>query len=259
MARNAPPSIFSAARRSAVRQRRAVLQRHADAPRYVMEDMIEDVLERLAFLRHQPARALLIGDWTGALAHALAAQGCAVGRYDPSPAHGEAPLDEERPIPSSSFDLIVSLGTLDTVNDLPGALVHLRNALAPGGLMLASFLAAGSLPILRAAMQVGDSERPAARMHPMIDVRAGGQLLQRTGFARPVVDGRSLPVRFGSLRALVEDLRAQGLGNTLSSAGPPLGKAAIERASQAFMALADATGRVTERFELITLSGWKQD
>lgn len=259
MASNVPPRIFSATRRHAVRQRLAALQRHADAPRYVMDDMVEDVLERLAFLRHQPARALLIGDWSGTLAQALAEQGCAVERCDPFPANGETALDEERPMVSADYDLIVSLGTLDTVNDLPGALVHLRNALAPGGLMLASFSAAGSLPHLRAAMQAGDGERPAARMHPMVDVRAGGQLLQRTGFARPVVDGRSLPVRFGSLEALVADLRAQGLGNVLANAGPPLGKAALRRASQAFMAQADTAGRVTERFELITLSGWKPD
>jgi SAM-dependent methyltransferase len=256
MASSAPPRIFSATRRRAVRQRRAGLQRNADAPRYVMDDMVEDVLERLAFLRHRPARALLIGDWSGDLARALAAQGCALERGDPAPASGETEVDEELPLPFGTFDLIVSLGTLDTVNDLPGALVHLRHALAPGGLMLASLLAAGSLQALRAAMLAGDGDRPAARLHPMVDVRAGGQLLQRTGFARPVVDGRSLQVRFGSLRALVADLRAQGLGNVLASAGPPLGQAALQRASAAFMSHADDTGRVTERFEIITLSGW---
>lgn len=252
MASKAPPRIFSASRRQAARCRRAALQQRADAPLYVIADMIEDMLERLAFLRHQPRRALLIGDWTGDLAHALAAQGCAVESGDPA-----IPLDEEQPLPAGGYELIVSLGTLDTVNDLPGALVHVRNALAPGGLMLASFPGAGSLPNLRAAMLAGDGERPAARMHPMVDVRAGGQLLQRTGFARPLVDSRSLAVRFGSLGALVADLRAQGLGNVLAESGPALNRSALALASDAFLADADEDVRVTEIIEILTLTGWK--
>ena len=174
-----------------------------------------------AFLRHTPASALVIGDWTGSLAAALAAQGAAVTSAEP--AEGFA---EEQPLPFGPFDFIASLGTLDTVNDLPGALIHLRAALAPGGLMIASFPGAGSLPALRAAMLAADGERPAARIHPQVDVRAGGQLLQRAGFADPVVDSRTIEVRFRSLDALVADLRAQGLGNVLVRSAAPLGKAA---------------------------------
>jgi len=235
----------------------AAAQAGPDAPSYVMADMAEDVEERLAFLRHEPEAALVIGDWTGMLAAALEARGCAVTRADPTPGAGGQALEEERPYPFGGFGLVASLGTLDTVNDLPGALIHIRNALAPGGLMIASFIGAGSLPALRHAMLAADGDRPAARLHPMVDVRAGGQLLQRCGFARPVIDSRALSVRFGSLASLVADLRAQGLGNALSSPAPPLSKAMLERAGAAFASLADADGKVTERFEILTLSGWK--
>jgi SAM-dependent methyltransferase len=215
------------------------LQSGPEAPCYLLDAMVEDVLDRLSFLRHEPSRSLAIGDWTGKLAGSLGAT--AAGPE----------LDEEAPYPFADFDLIASLGTLDTVNDLPGALIHLRNALAPGGLMIASFVGAGSLPHLRAAMLDADGERPAARMHPLVDVRAGGQLLQRCGFARPVVDGWGIDVRFSSLKALAHDLRAQGLGNVLASPAPPLGKAALARAEAAF------GERTTERFEILTLSGWR--
>jgi hypothetical protein len=133
----------------------------------------------------------------------------------------------------------------------------LRNALAPGGLMLASFVGAGSLPQLRAAMLVADGERPAPRLHPAIDVRAGGQLLQRAGFADPVVDSRTLSVSFRSLDGLVADLRAQGLTSVLARGGPPLGRAALDRAREAFAA-AGENGRTVERFEILTLSGWRK-
>jgi len=225
------------------------LQALDDAPRYLMADMVEDVLDRLSFLRVVPARALVIGDWTGTLAAALGP-----GTAQAEPAEG---FDEERPFPFSGFDLIASLGTLDTVNDLPGSLIHLRGALAPGGLMIASFPGAGSLPRLRAAMLAGDGDRPAPRIHPQVDVRAGGQLLQRAGFADPVIDSRPLAVSFRSLDRLVGDLRAQGLSNVLARPGPPLTKAALARANAAFAA-AGEDGRTTESFEILTLSGWKR-
>lgn len=247
-----PPVIFSPSRRCAVRQRMLNLQTGPDPARYVMDDMVEDVLDRLSFLRHEPSKALVIGDWTGLFGKTLADQNCDV--VDVEPAAG---FEEEKPLSDSGFDLIASLGTLDTVNDLPGALIHIRNALAPGGMMIASFVGAGSLTTLRDVMLSADGDRPAPHIHPQIDVRAGGQLLQRTGFADPVIDSRPLDVRFGTFEALVTDLRTQGLSSVLSNAGPYLGKAGLARARDAFAAAADTEGRVTERFEILTLSGWR--
>ena len=245
---SAPPTIFSRERRLAARQRIARLQQGADPARFVIADMVEDVIERLSFLRHESRRVLVIGDWTGALAETLG--GAEVVAVEP----GEG-FDEEQPFPFGGFDLVVSVATLDTVNDLPGALIHIRRALAPGGRAIASFVGAGSLPALRRIMLAADGERPAARVHPMVDVRAGAQLLQRAGWADPVADGRTLTVAFRSLEQMAADLRAQGLGNVLASRAPPLGKAGLERARLAFAAEADEHGRVVETFEILTLSG----
>ena len=228
------------------------LQQRPDTPRYLIADMVDDVIERLAFLRFAPARALVVGDFTGALPALLEAQGCTVTRADPA-----EDFDEERPWPFTGFDLIASLGTLDTVNDLPGALIHTRAALAPGGLLVASFPGAGSLPALREAMLAADGERAAPRLHPVVDVRAGGQLLQRAGFADPVVDSRPLDVGFRAFGTLIADLRAQGLSNVLADPGPALGRAALARAESAWADQAD-NGRTAERFEILTLSGWRK-
>ncbi|WP_425492354.1 methyltransferase domain-containing protein [Novosphingobium jiangmenense] len=233
----------------------AHLQMAPDAPRYIHGDMAEDVLERLSFLRHEPRRALVIGDWTHAIGAALEATGVTVDRRDP--ALGDRLVDEEAPYPApAGYDFIASIGTLDTVNDLPGALVHLRRALADGGLMIACFLGAGSLPTLRSMMLEADDDRPSPRIHPQVDVRAGGQLLQRAGFADPVIDSHHIDVRFRSFAGMIADIRAQGLSNSLARPGTPLGKAALARAQAAFDARRDADGKVTERFEILTLSGW---
>ncbi len=121
--------------------------------------------------------------------------------------------------------------------------------------MIVQFLGAGSLANLRAAMLAADGERPAARMHPMVDVRAAAQLLQRAGWSDPVVDSRTLKVSYRSLDRLVSDLRDQGLGSVLASPAPPLTRAGLERAREAFLAAAGPDGRVVEDFEILTLSG----
>ncbi|MCC6925640.1 methyltransferase domain-containing protein [Novosphingobium sp.] len=242
---SAPPLIFAPARRLAARRRALWLQGRAGAARYLAEDMAEDVIERLGFLRHQPRRALVIG-LAADLPSWLAGQGCAVTQVDPA-----SGFEQEQPFPAGQYDLVASLGVLDQANDLPGALIHIRQALAPGGLAIASFVGAGSLPALREAMLAADGDRPAPRLHPAVDVRAGGQLLQRAGWAQPVVDCRQLQVRFSSLSSLVSDLRAQALSNSLARSGPPLSKTAAARAKAEF-----GTGRI-ETFQILTLTGWR--
>jgi hypothetical protein len=232
------------------------LQSQPGAPRYLIDDMIDDLHDRIGFVRLKVEKALIIGDFTGQVSAALRARGASVSIAEPAD-----DLDEERPLAEAGFDLagfdlIASFGTLDTVNDLPGALIHIRNALAPGGMAVMSFVGAGSLPVLRAVMLEADGERPAPRIHPQIDVRAGAQLLQRAGFADPVADSRTLDVRFGALERLIGDLRAQGLSNVLDRPGAPLGKPAIATAAAAF-ADRSIDGRVAESFEIITLTGWK--
>jgi SAM-dependent methyltransferase len=241
------PTIFASRRREARLARAQGRARQEDAARFLADDWIEDTLERLAFLRHAPTRALVLGDWTGDLVRNLAGTGAEV-------VVPEA-FDLERPFPVSGFDLIVVAGLLDAVNDLPGALIHLRNALAPGGLVIVHFIGGQSLPALRAAMLAAEPDRPAARIHPLVDPRAAPGLLQRAGWKDPVVDTHLLTVRYSLLGRLVDDLRDQGLGNALAKPAAPLGKAALARARAAFATRADEGGKTPETFEILTLTG----
>lgn len=246
------PTIFSNTRRSARRRR---IVPGADAPPFLIAEMIEDMIERLAFIRAQPARALVAGDPGGELARHLRAGGAEVSEADGVDRTGALALDFEQPWPVSGFDFIAVLGLLDTVNDLPGALIHLRHALAPGGRVIASFPGAGSLPALRAAIYAAEPDRPAARMHPLVDTRAAAELLQRAGWSDPVVDNHELKVSYRSLDRLVADLRDHAFGNVLARPGPPLGKAALARARAAFCDQAGEDGRVIETFAILTLTG----
>ncbi len=241
------PTIFSAQRRALRLARARARQSSTAAARFVLDDMTDDVVERLAFLRHQPKRAAVLGDLTGALHRELQRQGAQVSDLEAT--------DLEAPWPTGGFDFIAIMGLLDAVNDLPGALIHIRSALAPGGLAIASFVGGASLGALRAAMLAAEPERPAARLHPLVDPRAAPQLLQRAGWKDPVVDTHRLDVRYSSLATLVSDLRDQGLGAALADAARPLGKRARERAEASFAARAEPDGKTRETFEIVTLTG----
>ncbi len=241
------PTIFSANRRSMRLARARQRASHPKAARFIADDMIEDTLERLAFLRYEPVRALVLGDWTETLAPQLRARGVVLSEA--------IALDLESPYPFDGHDLIVVMGMIDAVNDLPGALIHLRNALAPGGLVMAHFIGGQSLPALRTAMLAAEPDRPAARTHPLVDPRAAPGLLQRAGWKDPVVDTHTITVRYGSLDRLVGDLRDSALGNALAKPAAPIGKAALARARMAFAARADEDGKTPETFEIISLTG----
>lgn len=243
------PHIFDADRLSARRQRAARRASRAGGASWLGEAMVEDTLERLEFLRWDGKRALVAGTLHDRLAAALRQRADEVIAVES--------IAMEAPIAGGPFDLVVSLAELDTVNDLPGALIHLRHALAPGGLLIAMLVGGGSLPVLRAAMLAADGDRPAARIHPQVDARAASGLLQRAGFSRQAVDSHTLTVRYRSLSALVSDLRDQGLGSALADRAAPLGKIALARAEAAFAARAEADGKVSERFEIVTLTAWR--
>lgn len=248
MSGSSVPTIFSETRRVARARRSAQRQRSGRDPAcFLLDEMAEDMIERLGFVRHTPASSLKIGDCPDTLAALLTDGGSALEI---------APfVNPAEPLEGGPFDFIGVIGQLDAINDLPGALIHLRNALVPGGLVIASFIGGQSLPALRAAMLAAEPDRPAARIHPLVDARAAPALLQRAGWKDPVVDTHTLRVRYSSLDRLVGDLRDQGLGNALAKPAAPLGKAALARARAAFAAQADADGRVTETFEIVTLTG----
>ena len=241
------PTIF-ARNRAISRIRRGTARGDARAAqRYLWDDICEDTAERLAFVRHQPERSLVIGNCSDPLLAVLQS-----GKLD---RHDGIDFNVEAPFTTAGYDFVGIVGLLDAVNDLPGALIHIRNALVPGGLVIASFIGGQSLPRLRAAMLAADGDRPAARIHPMVDARAAPQLLQRAGWKDPVVDTHTLKVRYSSLDNLVSDLRDHGLTSALADRAPPLGKAALVRARAAFLDQADADGKVPETFEIVTLTG----
>jgi len=248
------PEIFDRAARRQRRDRAAPIYAAHD---FLRAAMLDGIAERLDSVNRAFARVLDVGCFDGAF---TAPPGSAVTRIDAgrlfAAGAGGIQADEDRlPVEPERFDLVVSAGVLDSVNDVPGALAQMRRALRPDGLFLGAFVGGTSLPTMRSAFLQAEADRPAARFHPMIDVRSAGDLLVRAGFALPVADGETLNVRYPDLFRLIGDLRGMAATNVLRSR-VPLGRGALAAAAAAFAERADPDGRTPERFDLIFLTGW---
>ena len=184
------PDIFDRSLRSIRRDR--MLADFA-AHDFLYRAMLDELLDRLGDVQRDLPEALVIGCPDGSARAALEAMGKRVACIDPGfraarASNGVQGDEDALPFADNSFDLVIACGTLDSVNDLPGALILMRRVLRPDGLMLAAFTGAGSLPRLRAALMVGEGDRPGQHIHPQVDVRSAGDLLSRAGFAMPVAD-----------------------------------------------------------------------
>ncbi|MHA6720773.1 methyltransferase domain-containing protein [Sphingomonas sp. RS6] len=226
---------------------------------FLRDHMLDGIYERLDGVKRRFHDVLDLGSHDGAFELA----GATITRMDAGAAFAAATgaihADEDmHPFPEGSFDLVVSAGVLDTVNDVPGMLTLARRALKPDGLFLGAFLGAGSLSTLRACLIGAESARPVARFHPQIDVRAAGDLLARAGFAMPVADVESLQVRYTGLAGLIRDLRGMAATNLLPNT-PPLRRDTLLGTAAAFVERADPDGRTPERFEIIFVTGWSPD
>ena len=249
---------------------RTAVRRHRDraavaVPRVadILRDAAERLLDRLDDTTRRFTAALDVGG-RGVVAPLLRARGIPTLACDLSPAMAAragapaAAADEEwLPFAPASFDLVVASLSLHWVNDLPGALIQLRQALRPDGLLLASLPLLGTLGELRAALTEAEAALTggaAPRVSPFPDLRDCAGLLQRAGFALPVADLEEMRLLYATPLALLHDLRAAGEANAVRlrerRAAPRLLFPA------ALAALPQQDGRAVATLRLAILTGW---
>jgi NADH dehydrogenase [ubiquinone] 1 alpha subcomplex assembly factor 5 len=230
---------------------------------FLLERAFDDVLERLSFVRREFRSALLVGCPDPRWRDKLSAVAAAVDVVDPGPLFaarggGRCVVEEEMNLDVGAHDLCVAIGTLDTVNDLPQALLRVRLALQEGALFVGALAGGDSLPRLRAAMRAADERLGAAspHVHPRIEPGALAGLLSAAGFVDPVVDVDRVQVAYASLADLVRDLRAMGATNVLSARSKrPLPREAAAAAAAAF-APAAGENKAVERFDILHFAAW---
>ena len=228
---------------------------------FVQRHIAAELLARLDSVTRDFRRALVLGYAGEELVAGLTAKGIGSVTADPgwrfAKVSGGVQCDEDRlPFADKSFDLVLSAGMLDSINDLPGALLLTNRVLRPDGLFLAGFAGAGSLATLRGAAMAAeiDADRIAPRIHPQIDVRAAGDLLGRAGFVLAVADGDTLTACYRAPGRLIADLRGAGLSSLLG--GPSFDRERTAALLRALENSRDGEGKIVERFALVYLTGW---
>jgi SAM-dependent methyltransferase len=262
-----PHRIFDRALLTARRNRAAT---SAGAHDFLLQRVADDLDERLAIVARTFPMALDLGSHHGVLARRIGASprvGCMISS-DPAesllaqaPAPRVAADPEALPFAPASLDLVVSGLALHLVDDLPGTLVQVCRALKPDGLMLAAVLGGETLRELREAWLLAEDEvlgGASPRVAPFADVRDLGSLLQRAGFALPVVDSDLVVVTYADPLSLMREIKAMGASNMLvERRRVPVTRRLLLRAAEIYAdRFARADGRVPATFEILTLTAW---
>ncbi|MEO1264462.1 MAG: methyltransferase domain-containing protein [Pseudomonadota bacterium] len=261
------PEIFD---RALLVQRRDRAARGFDDVSYLVGAAMDDLLERLAFIKRDFRDVLVLGAHTGGPARALrrAMPDARVLEADASAAmlascDGPSVLADEEALPfeREAFDCVIAPMTLHGVNDLPGALWQVQSILKPDGLLLGALLGGRTLDALAVAVMQAEAELTGGaspRVMPRIDVRQLGGLMQRAGFAMPVVDAVPLTVTYADPLRLMREIKAMGASNCLAGrARTPMTRGLLAAIAAAYQAEAGAPdGRVAATFEMLFMTGW---
>jgi NADH dehydrogenase [ubiquinone] 1 alpha subcomplex assembly factor 5 len=268
MISNQIPNIFDRKRLCSHRNRAATNFAEYD---FLFREMAERLCDRLSCVKRKFPVALDLGAHTGILAEILGERGgieslvqMEISESLLRRANGARVVADEELLPfaENSFDLVISMGALHWVNDLAGTLIQIQRILKPNGLFLAVVFGAQTLKELRAAFEKAEMQSRGGlspRISPFIDVQAGGSLLQRAGFALPVIDSEILNVEYKHPLKLMRELRGMGESNCLNESEKSFTPCSLIMlaADNYLREFSNEEGRINASFELITLTGWK--
>lgn len=251
------------------RNRASAMVRNAAGSDFLLELAARELADRLSLVERRFEDAVELFGGTGLTAMAALATGKigALRRIETDASFGEAenPVTvssyESVPLEPQSVNLILSPLSLHLTNDTPGMLIQMRRALKPDGLLLAAIPGSGTLSELREVLLAAETEiygGASPRVIPFADIRDIGSLLQRAGFALPVVDEESFTVRYDHIFALMRDLKAMGMANPLlGRSRRPVSRRFFLRAAELYAErFADPDGRIRATFSIVFLSGW---
>ena len=256
--KHAVPKLFDMELRALRRDRAARIGPEL----FLYERAFADCLDRIALLRRPFRRSLLIGCPDPHWPERLGEVADDVTVRDPGPlfaaaSSGQTLVEDFWEPSAAAYDLVVAVGTLDSVNDLLLALRLIRHAMSDDGLFIGALSGGDTLPALRSAMRAADLATGAAapHVHPRIEASALAPLLGDAGFHRQVVDIDRVPVSYPALDRLVSDLRAMGATNILLSRPRRIGREGRAAASRTFTDSGDGS-RTVEIFEILHFAAW---
>ncbi len=238
-----PPALTDIAALRRFRRRAAGM---ADPALFLQHAAVAEIKERLSLVKRTFTSAAVVTGWPAVWAGFDAVR--------------IVPDDDALDLEEGTHDLVVHAMALHWANDPVGQLVQARRALKPDGLFLAVLFGGQTLVELRAALaeaEIAVTGGLSPRVAPMAEIRDTGTLLQRAGFALPVVDSISQVATYAAPLELMRDLRAMGEVNALAARiRKPLRRDVIAEAIRLYQKEFAMGDRIRATFELIFLTGW---
>lgn len=264
MQKTSPPQLFSSKRRAAIEARsKRIAQSDAD---FLVKEAAQIMADRLnATNRNFDVAVDMFSPFTNMLDLLKASEKTKkVYQYTTEANTDQFPTiigtREELSLKPKSANLITSVFGLHWSNDLPGSFAQIKNALVDDGLFLAALPGDRTLMELRDSMLTAESMlngNASLRIDPFGEIRQIGSLLQRAGFALPVVDSEVLTVRYSCLKKLITDLRAMGATSSLNSNRSFGPRDLFEKTEEIYRErYQDPDGKIRITFEIIFVSGW---
>lgn len=231
---------------------------------FLYREIIESIMDRISLIRRSFGTVVVIGPKDTKLEQWLLKHKSKhvffLNPYQPQNAHLQA--DEDCfPFAHETIDAIIAPATLQWCNDLPGALIQIRQALKPDGLFLAALPGSQTLAELRTVLTAAELEIRggiAPRIAPAIDLKDAAGLLQRAGFALPVGDNENTTVCYKNLISLMKDLRGMGETNALTKRSPlPLTRSILNMSEKLYFENFSDNGTIIlANYDIIYLTGW---
>jgi len=251
--------------------------RDYDAAAVLQREVCRRMLERLDYIKLQPARVLDVGSGTGWGTRQLtqrypAAQMVAldlalgmlnVAREQASgwrklffakPQHQICADVEALPLAADSMEMVWSNLALQWCNNLPGTFRGLHRVLKNDGLLMFSTFGPDTLKELRSVFQGVDGHNHVNRFTDMHDL---GDMLVEAGFTEPVMDMEILTLTYADVKSVMQDLRGIGAHNaTAGRAHGMMGKAAWQRVLARYENYRK-DGKLPTTFEIVYGHAWK--
>ena len=261
------------------RMRRAFSRAAADydAAAVLQREVCARMLERLAYIKLQPARILDAGSGTGwgtrqlaekYPAAQIASLDIAIGMLQAARSHsgwwrklfgGAQQMQvcgdiEALPVADSSVEMVWSNLAVQWCNDLPAAFAGLHRVLKTDGLLMFSTFGLDTLKELRQAFGGVDQHNHLNRFADMHDI---GDMLVHAGFAEPVMDMEYLTLTYDDVRGVLYDLKRIGAHNATAGRGQGLmGKDAWARLVENYERQR-RDGKLPATYEVVYGHAWK--
>ncbi|MDD2722139.1 MAG: malonyl-ACP O-methyltransferase BioC [Gallionella sp.] len=248
-----------------------------DATAVLQREVCTRMLERLEYIKLQPARILDAGSGTGWGGRQLAEKypaaqlvslDIAIGMLQNARSRAgwwqklfgstrQMPLCadvEALPLASGSVEMIWSNLAVQWCNDLPATFVELNRVLKVDGLLMFSTFGPDTLRELRQAFAGVDGHNHLNRFADMHDM---GDMLVAAGFAEPVMDMEYFTLTYEDVRGVLHDLKAIGANNaTAGRAQGLMGKQAWARLLENYEKLR-RDGKLPATYEVVYGHAWK--